>query len=237
VVYHDRYQLYYFNTYRRRRFKLMCLAVLVKPGGVFTEEQAAEAFKCNSDGAGFAFVNNSGDISLYKGYMKFSDFWEAFKGATESGGKDPESPIAIHFRIATAGRVEKDNCHPFLFNDGTAVAAHNGCLWHGSRADEKSDTREFVEMVSPFLTEERVADPEKLRKVGHAVAGNKIVLLYKSKNFAIINESQGHWDEKQLVWYSNHSYKVWRSTMNSTSGYPTGSPYDMRRYDRHAGWE
>lgn len=201
--------------------------MISKPGGKIHKEEMENAFNANDDGAGFAFVSTEGNLVTYKGFRKFEEFWAQFERAmTEPHIKDPESPIVIHFRIATAGKVGVANCHPFSFRDNSAVLAHNGCLWHGYLSDEKSDTREFVERTERYLTEEKLTDPAVLKAAGDAIGSNKLVILYKTKNFVIVNEESGHWDSDKLVWYSNYSYRGYQRTtryMGGAGGFGTPS--------------
>lgn len=130
-------------------------------------------------------------------------------------GHHLNNSMLIHCRVATLGRVNADNCHPFPVPNGALI--HNGVLWSGSgysRTVEKSDTREFAERLTSNLT------PAVLRSVlpefEHAIGYNKIAFLFDDGETVIANEDSGSWVDG--VWYSNNTY---RDYQHSGSYYST----------------
>lgn len=111
----------------------------------------------------------------------------------------PENiPYAIHFRWATHGDVNLDNTHPYKTPEGTHYVMHNGIisLTTAESSAAESDTAVYVRK---YLAEMDKFDPK--RTGAHIGYSNKLVIMDKSGNFVVCNESQGDWIEG--VWYSN----------------------------------
>lgn len=189
----------------------MCLAI-VKPGSVnVPEEHLAAGWQANSDGGGFAYVED-GKVQFQKGFLKYQDFLTAYKATSE---RLPNSPFLIHFRIASMGAKGADNTHPFPVPGGALI--HNGTL-DGTGAkynDGPSDTCLFAEKFGAYLTHDVVKDNKD--KFDSAANHSKIAFLYDDGRYAIVNEKLGGWNEG--VWYSNRSYEP---RVRST-GRPAGS--------------
>lgn len=183
----------------------MCIAALVKPGATVSDDNMRRMFNSNQDGAGIAYVKHVGgklDVVIDKGYFDSEQWIEAFKRAKDLKVKD--SPILLHARIATMGRIDKANCHPFRIKDGAMI--HNGSLWYSrngySMSFEKSDTREFAERcTNNFNYEDMMYDLEALENViGH----NRMAFLFKDCRYIILNEKKGRWEND--VWFSNSHF-------------------------------
>lgn len=198
----------------------MCVAI-VKPKGVaIRTAHFASCFKANPHGAGFAIARGGGKVEVSKGFFNVEDFFKAWD-ATDTRDFD----ALIHFRVATHGKISKDNCHPFHFKgkDGNEFAAiHNGVLSEFGRRsrsaikDDKSDSRLFTEKV---LTPIALHDPDALfenrpvktfMEVGIG-KWNKVCILDSTGRFNILNEGQGDWIQEDggKVWYSNDSWKLY----------------------------
>lgn len=178
----------------------MCLAVY-KPSGTLPDWEAyAEGFRSNSHGAGFAVVDG-GSVHIHKGFFTFDAFREAFQPFANL-------QAAVHFRLATHGNKDKDNCHPFLVTDGLSLI-HNGILEIACNQDKsKSDTWHYATLVLQPMAE-RDPDfflrPEVVFMGGSAIRGSKFVFLRADGEFSIWNEDSGHWHAD--CWWSNRSYE------------------------------
>lgn len=178
----------------------MCVIALTKAGTKMSKVDAEACFIQNSDGAGFSYVDDKGDLHVRKGYMTFEGFWEMYEQSWALFGED--SPFLIHFRIATKGIVGHTNSHPFEVETGKCAVAHNGILWSGYKTDAKSDTNEFVDALKDELKDEKLMEFAKHR-FNSALMGNKLAILYNTKNFVILNEYQGEWNKDRTIWFSN----------------------------------
>lgn len=188
----------------------MCLA-LYKPAKTKPDKEAyRNGFENNDHGAGFAAIAEGGLI-IAKGFFKFKKFWKAFAPYADC-------PAIVHFRLATHGKHDEDNCHPFAIADNLAMI-HNGILNICTKDDKtKSDTWHYVEKILKPLhakQPEFYSDPE-IRFLGEsAIAGSKFIFLRSDGDVCIWNEDAGSWAEDGH-WYSNDSYKA-RSIFSSRS--------------------
>lgn len=213
----------------------MCIAIVAPAGKVVRPEHLREAHNSNNDGSGYAYVDkDSNKVVIKKGYFTAEAFTEAYQRTLEEGHGET-SPMLLHFRIATMGKVERDNCHPFAIDNGALI--HNGILFYGvdRSGKDRSDTRIFAEYVGKSFTYDRVNRNMKFLK--NLARSNKIALLFDDRKYAIINEDLGLWDDG--IWYSNRSYVPY--TRGSTGyysgrGYSGGYPYGAG-YPYKEDWE
>lgn len=199
----------------------MCVAVLTTPGHMLSREQLRKGWAINSDGGGFAFVDD-GEVRIMKGYLEEDAFINAYTHFAEKFAG--ESPFLIHMRIRTSGTVSAKNCHPFPIKNGALI--HNGIMFTpsgeraGTKNDLKSDTRVFAENLYNILELEQVKKAEEriLKAVGHS---NKIAFLYNNKEYFIMNEGAGQWqnDDKKDIWMSNSSCKLYSTPPMYAGGY------------------
>lgn len=183
----------------------MCLAIY-KPAKCLPDMGALEeGFRCNSHGAGFA-VAHDGKLTLYKGFFTFDAFRQAFEPFAED-------QCAIHFRLATHGKRDQNNCHPFVVTTGLSVI-HNGILpIKCNVSEDMSDTWHYNKLILRPMAKR---DPDfflrsDVRFMGEAaISGSKFVFLRADGEVGIWNEDDGLWEGG--IWYSNRSHhKVVRS--------------------------
>lgn len=197
----------------------MCIAIYKPRNTSIRTAHFKSCFKSNPHGAGFALALGDGKMQVEKGFFKIEDFLKAWDALDTHA-----VPALIHFRVATHGTINEDNCHPFPFTggDGQEMAAiHNGVLGEFGRRsrdckDDKSDTRMFTEKVLAKIADK---DPDSFFKIPQIKEfievgigrGNKVVVLRADGDFQIFNEKLGEWAQEDggKVWYSNSSYKTW----------------------------
>lgn len=193
----------------------MCLAVY-KPSGTLPDWEAyAEGFRSNSHGAGFAVVD-AGNLIIRKGFFTFDAFREAFRPFANM-------QAAVHFRLATHGNKDEDNCHPFVVADGLSLI-HNGVLDIACNQDKsKSDTWHYAKLIlQPMAKRDRdfFLRPD-VRFLGEsAIRGSKFVFLRADGQYGIWNEGSGHWHAD--CWWSNRSYEQsrwWERPIKGFSSY------------------
>lgn len=94
----------------------MCIAIYSPKGNdIPCEEYLRNCFDNNSDGAGFAF-NHNGHVEIVKGFMNWNDFHQTFSDYASKFDFKSKG-VLLHFRIATHGKVNASNCHPFPVTD------------------------------------------------------------------------------------------------------------------------
>ena len=178
----------------------MCQAI-VKPAGLLIEKAVLlRAWMENNDGAGFAVKTASGTVEIHKGYTKFKAFWKAYRA-------HEQQDCLIHFRYATHGGIDQENCHPFPIGHEAAMI-HNGILsrFLPTALETRSDTRLLIEdfiVPSWKASGESVYDyltsPAIVSLLEKLIGYNKLAAL-TPQGFVILNEILGEW--RGGVWYS-----------------------------------
>jgi hypothetical protein len=107
----------------------MCIIMYFPTGKNAKKETLATAFKNNPDGGGVMYYK--GDSVMYqKGFMDFDTFYKFWETLPTN------TPRAVHFRIATSGKVSAGCCHPFPICDNLEQmlepvgTPEKGCLMH-----------------------------------------------------------------------------------------------------------
>lgn len=112
----------------------------------------------NPHGAGYMYYRD-GKVHTRKGFMKFTDFWDAV--SSERFTRD--DVVIYHFRISTQGGVNPEMTQPFFFTRDIVKTkelsgetklgiAHNGIIPMTSYSDkEYSDTAHFVAEYLPLI--------------------------------------------------------------------------------------
>lgn len=177
----------------------MCIAIVCPKGKTISDEIIRRCAFSNSDGGGMALMANDGKVIIDKGYMTTQSFIDRYHYHLENKAHE-RGPMLIHFRIATAGKVDRDNTHPFRVRGGAMI--HNGIFWSGGFEDTMSDTRLLAAVLHNRFTEEAVSKHKK--ELGEVAGWNKMAFLHDSGNYTIINEDYGTWDDG--VWYSNSGF-------------------------------
>lgn len=176
----------------------MCIAVFCPKGKRLTQEAFFECWYSNDDGGGFMYAHE-GALKIVREINDPMRLWKEYQNAL----KVAYSPFVLHFRIATSGKVNLKNCHPFRINEGLAVC-HNGIIDIKIKSKALSDTVHFTKLL-------RRLPPNFLHKweykelIAGYCAGSKLVFMSGAGEVEIINECLGLWDSG--VWFSNNSYK------------------------------
>lgn len=184
----------------------MCIAIYQSPGYRLTEQELANSWRNNPDGAGLSFFDSSGEIVIHK-TMNKSEFVDIYNDAVRHHGD--ESEMSVHFRIATHGSVNIDNCHPFMVPHRNISVIHNGIIpVMMEKKDRRSDTRVFVEDVFPLLSDNWLDDEQLTNMVEEYIGHSKLVVLTTEHEYSsyILNEHLGNWSDDKKLWFSNKSY-------------------------------
>ena len=178
----------------------MCIAILKPKGETIDKTRLENSFSNNDDGAGYMFAKD-GILKLFKGFFRFEDFWNSYKRNVIENG----NPIsAIHFRITTHGKTDKNNCHPFKVNKKLGFI-HNGVINMVKTDNNKSDTAMFNEIILKHLPKGFIRNQAITNLIEESIGNSKLVFLDNKENYLISNESNGEWNNN--VWYSNNSYQ------------------------------
>jgi hypothetical protein len=203
----------------------MCIAV-AKPRDIKVRKKVLkECFRNNPDGVGFAYPSKKEKkVEIHKGYFSFRQFWADYRKIQETG-----CPMIIHFRIATSGKVDGENCHPWRINKKHALI-HNGILAHkiDLEHEDVSDTGLFTEhFFKPIFAHGPALwlNPAFKWLIEESIGNtNKIAILSADGEIRIFNEKQGEWDAG--IWFSNKSYKEKR-VKRTTTWTPARTEYGL----------
>lgn len=127
----------------------MCV-IVHKPAGVaISDFDLYDMWQSNKDGAGLAFFRADGATVIHKGIMNINDLCVLVD-------KLVHTELVLHFRLATHGKTNKAQTHPFIVTDnindakgtqavvfGKPVLFHNGVI-SGYGNEDHSDTVDFV---------------------------------------------------------------------------------------------
>lgn len=184
----------------------MCIAIYKPHGTKPLWDLYRNGHDGNPHGWGFAVVRK-GQLIVKHGYSPDANkSWRQFKRAFGSYGGNQ---ALIHFRWATHGNREAENCHPFFVSDGLAMI-HNGVVNIDCDIDKtKSDTWHFVQHVlKPLHSENRnfflAAHHAYTNQKAHY--GSKFCFLRADGAHSIWNERDGKWEHGH--WWSNTGYKA-----------------------------
>ena len=194
-----------------------------------------DIYETNPDGIGIMYGTSKG-LKVVKVLPK------TVAEATDFIRKLPKDDreLALHWRWATHGDKNMDNCHPYDIIPGYVALMHNGVLHTGNDADKsKSDTWHFVQ---DFMQTAVHAYPDLVFDAGYAlmleelIGDNRLVIMNGEGRIQHINKEQGI--EDAGLWFSN-TY-AWRPAL-LIKGYryasSTLSKYMGTSYDPYSSWE
>ncbi len=207
----------------------MCIAIVKPLGKTISKEVLEICSKNNPDGCGFAYVKD-GVVWINK-YMDFDTFYKNYKEI------EPTSTMLIHFRIATHGKVEVKNCHPFKLNNRMALI-HNGVISGYGDKQTKTDTQDFIDKIIGNISWKMWKNPSFIELVNKAIGYSKLCILDVDGNHYIVGEEKGEWVDG--IWFSNKSYEPKKDKVISYSNNDyynkQGSLWDMYGNESYDSW-
>lgn len=225
----------------------MCIIVYKPQGKQLPSTDTLRAcWDNNPDGAGIMWAA-SDHVSIRKGFMAWPDFLEALDEVTSSiDVKD--TPMALHFRIATHGAVVPGCCHPFAVKgsfakmratkiDASVGFMHNGTLSGLQTDDATSDSMAFAKSVLvplKAMSNDFLGDKRALRIIEGSTQGSRFLLMSKNGTVRLF----GNWVEDHGILYSNGNFKprfAYEPTLFSNSAYDAWAAFanlddDLTRY-------
>jgi len=220
----------------------MCIAILNPSGVTLKKKVLKTCWDNNKDGAGMLYLQN-GVLTAYKEMDKFDNFYDHY-AMVRKNYKD--SQVVIHFRISTHGKVDLENCHPFMVNEDWGFV-HNGIITNAERHVDYSDTNMFNRNVLRKLPSDWIHNDAMYELVCGYIGSSKLLFLNKDNEAYIVNEDWGVWDLG--CWFSNKTYKESRyfdyggksilktlpssttTTTTTTSGSKWGTKADWDTWD------
>lgn len=184
----------------------MCLAIFKPKGLTIPKESLMAGYACNRSGCGFIYHEN-GKLHTFKKLVPFTEFYDEYCKIEEN------HDVAVHFRAATHGPVNDENCHPFVMCRGKFAMIHNGIFRVPLIDRSLSDTGNFCKIVlEPAIKNGTYRDLSKDSKFSkYALEDDNrwgwgtVVLMSADGEITIYKEKNGDWDDG--IWYSNNCYK------------------------------
>lgn len=179
----------------------MCIAILNKKT-VLSIETLRNSWDNNNQGGGLLYVQNNA-LTSFKTF-DHSEFIQKYYEVRDN----INTPIVLHFRIATSGKSKEntDNLHPFFVNKNLAFV-HNGVI-SGLGNKKHSDTNEFNTKILKKLPVNFLQNSGTVELIKDRIGYSKLIFLDNKNRYTIINEQLGHYD-KFGNWFSNDSYQSW----------------------------
>jgi len=185
-------------TSRGRKESILCIAILQNEGAKLTRREIKNCWTNNPDGAGIAWVQD-GEIKTHKEIISFKRFYKSYRDIAGNYGES--SKMLVHFRWATHGYVNIENCHPHLVNNRLSFV-HNGIIDIETAAD-KSDTVAFNERILKYLPDNFIHRKRTMKHVENR-AKSILIFLDSDNSSKIIGEDKGIWDNNR--WFSNYDF-------------------------------
>ena len=178
----------------------MCL-IIAKPNstGISLPAEYIENAAINNP-HGFGLIGKLPDGSIYT--AKTMDMQESL-GIVRDFERE-HADIVCHFRYATHGKKNEDNCHPFRLGKTENYLVHNGVLPIEIENEAMSDTWHFAERLNRKLKRKGYTR-RQVRRFMYArwgmISTSKFVIMGEDIPMTIVNEKLGVM--RKGVWYSN----------------------------------
>lgn len=195
----------------------MCIIMCALGNVAPPREHLEQSCRNNPDGFGFAMVTERDGLRqlIVRKSMTSGNLIDEFEDAFTRYGKSVVA-WAFHARIATHGKVNEQNCHPFPVGN-QAVMFHNGVLpVYQAPTDPRTDSETFASDYLPTLGGVP-ASWQACDVIGRFAGQSKLVFLEPQAEMplVIVNEDLGQWNGD--IWYSNTSYIPWTYAVSSSS--------------------
>lgn len=182
----------------------MCIIAAIPAGKNVAKNTLQRCWDNNPHGGGYMFTDGT-NVLTHKEMKSFRKFYQSYLNHKQ---QFPDSSFVVHFRISTHGKVNEDNCHPFLVNPQLGFA-HNGIIRNAPISEHYSDTVMFNESILQQLPPDFLYNYAFRSLIKEYIGyGSKLAFLTASNEIHIINESAGEWADG--VWWSNTGYRYER---------------------------
>jgi glutamine amidotransferase len=179
----------------------MCIIAAIPQGKQISKEVLKRCWHNNPHGGGFMYTNGK-QVQTFKEMSSFKRYWKSFVNLRN---EFPQSSFVCHFRISTHGKVNEDNCHPFLVNNKLGFV-HNGIIRNAPLSSDYSDTYMFNEAILKQLPSNFLGNQSILTLIEEYIGGgSKLSFLTYDNQLHFVNEKAGVWDEG--IWFSNRGYQ------------------------------
>lgn len=179
----------------------MCLLITKPKNKIIPPLYLKTAFDNNPDGAGFSTSQN-GELITRKGFFDFNEFYHEFSQCQNNAS-------LIHFRAASAGEINKTNCHPFRITENLAVGYNGTCTNFIIPNHKQSDSFLFTYNVfRPLILEsaEVWKNPAFRYLIEQGLGECRAFLMDNTGHFEHFNMNENCIFEDGII-YSNASFR------------------------------
>ena len=219
----------------------MCIIITLPPKQKIVKEITKDtletAWESNQDGGGYGFISGidtkkGAKLQIKKGFFKFEDFFKSFY---KDRNKYNNSKFVVHFRHATVGDVNKENCQPFFVKDNL-IMCHNGTIRKIKDNDKKDSDSKILSDLCNSLPPNFNKMPGYSKLINNFVSPSRVVFLTKYNDIYTYDpRSKG--SKLDDIWFSNDYYKFKRKYTNytnynnNTNVYDSYDDYNYREYE------
>lgn len=207
----------------------MCIAIWnPSDGDKLDADDINKAYNKNSHGLSVSWVDN-GKIKSFKSMCRRDLIYQKY---LELRAQDHD--VVFHFRNATRGEVNLQNCHPHYVREDMIVV-HNGTIrmnGFDKKEAENSDTKEFCRRLTDIFTEGFEENEDAMDMIGDFIDHSKLLFLRADGEHFIVNKGKGN--SVNGNWFSNYQirgYKTGRKGYARNKGYTSGTTSNYRRED------
>lgn len=150
----------------------MCVIITTRNKLRLKNSTLALAYESNPHGWGIMHAED-GQIFIAKRASDFTDFLCELKNVPD------DSPLAIHFRLATHGKVNDNNCHPFMVWSNVAYM-HNGIIRFKNLEKltaELSDSAIYARNIRAYLKKAGGKIRKIMKQIELETYGSKILIM------------------------------------------------------------
>lgn len=204
----------------------MCVIVHIGAKKSISRQLLQNCYDNNAHGWGIMWAHND-KLTLVKDVSSFTAFYNIWRDVP----RDAER--AVHFRIRTAGEINKANCHPFSLNDNLALM-HNGMITTNMIADKMSDTFNYCEYeLKPVIAGwPGCIDSKEFEKLVEEATGYS-KLLFMSSSGKVMRVRPNMWTERNGNFFSNaHSLET-KYIYNRSTSYNPDNKWEGHNYGRY----
>lgn len=184
----------------------MCLIIANLNATTIPAEHISNAYGNNPHGFGVMWAENR-KLKILRGMYSLNTVHAVIRSIEARN-----LPFVAHFRYATHGTKNAENCHPFFVADefGGIGMVHNGTLlgpeW---KTENASDTNILSRVIGKhlvkgdFTADDLFSETDTVIGIpyGKALGSDKLVFMSGEGDVSIYNEKNGHMIEGR--WYSN----------------------------------
>jgi len=213
----------------------MCILSISKKGAAMPDKATLKVCAANNpDGMGYMWLREDGQMEGIKGFFDFEEFYTSLSSHKFS----KKDLVFMHFRIATAGGINPQNCHPFPISTkdedlqalhfiSKSALVHNGVIHGLPEVKHLSDTQMSIKLIfaDPAILD-NLDSPGVNYLINDHVEGSRVAVMNNGKMYLY-----GRFEDVNGVLYSNSSYKPYTYAKVKTKGSASPSLYNFADYD------